>query len=86
MSRSKIAVAMLALLAGSAAALADTPGADWISEEQVRQKLTAAGYTAISELEADDGHWEGEGTKNGQMMDFHIDPRTGNFTKEEVDS
>lgn len=86
MSKMKFTVAALALFAGSAGvAFADQPGAGWLTLEQVKQKLTDAGYTEISELEADDGQWEGEGTKNGQMMDFHIDPHSGEFTKEEVD-
>jgi hypothetical protein len=74
------------LLAGLTAAptLADQPGADWISIEQVTSKLMAAGYSSISEIEADDGHWEGEGMKNGQKHEFHVDPHTGAITKDEV--
>ena len=83
----KLVAATLVLWAGSMGAVfaADQPGADWITIDKVRQILTDAGYTQITELEADDGHWEGEGMKNGKMMDFHIDPRTGKFTKEELD-
>lgn len=77
------AVALLALTMGSA--IADQPGADWISKEQVMQKLTAAGYTNITGLEADDGHWEGKGVKNGKIMEFHVDPRSGALTREEID-
>jgi hypothetical protein len=74
------------LLAGltAAPALADQPGADWISIEQVKSKLMAAGYSSISEIEADDGHWEGEGMKNGQKHEFHVDPHTGAITKDEA--
>jgi hypothetical protein len=85
MSTMRFTVATLALFAGSTAAFADQPGADWLTIDQVKQKLMDAGYTEISELEADDGNWEGEGIKNGQMMDFHIDPHSGEFTKEEID-
>ncbi len=49
------------------------------------EKLTAAGYSNITGLEADDGHWEGKGVKNGKIMEFHVDPRTGALTKEEID-
>jgi hypothetical protein len=73
------------LLASLAPAFADQPGADWLTIEQVTQRLKEAGYTQVNELEADDGHWEGEGMKDGQMIDFHVDPHTGEFTKEEVD-
>jgi hypothetical protein len=82
----KLTVAALVLLTGSAgAAFADQPGRDWLTIDQVRQILANAGYTQITELEADDGRWEGEGIKNGQAMDFEIDPHSGRFTKEEVD-
>ena len=43
------------------------------------------GYTSITELEADDGRWEGEGMKNGVKMEFHVDPKTGVITKETFD-
>jgi hypothetical protein len=64
-------------VAGSALALADhdVPGADWISKDQVLQKVEAAGYTSIAGLKADDGYWEGKGIKNGKITEFHIDPR-----------
>lgn len=83
-------VATLALVLAMAAAsdsyaLADTPGTDWMPAEQVKQKLMAAGYTAITEFEADDGHWEGAGIKNGQKMEFHADPRTGAIISEKTD-
>lgn len=70
---------------GPAMAKEDRPGADWIPAEQVKQKLMDAGYSSITELEADDGHWEGEGVKNGVKMEFHVDPRTGAVTKEKPD-
>ena len=43
-----------------------------------------SGYTQVTELDADDGRWEGEG-KNGQKMDFHADPKTGAITFEKLD-
>lgn len=78
-----LAAALFAL--GGSYAQADQPGADWMPAEQVIQKLKAAGYTNISELEADDGHWEGEGMKNGQKMEFHADPKTGAIISEKRD-
>lgn len=71
--------------AGVALAGDDKPGADWMPADQVRQKLMDNGYTSITELEADDGHWEGEGLKNGVKMEFHVDPKTGAITKEKPD-
>ena len=75
------------LLAGviAAPALADQPGADWISVDQAKSKLMAAGYSSVSKIEADDGHWEGEGMKNGQKHEFHVDPHSGAITKDELD-
>jgi len=64
----------------------DRPGADWISKDQVQQKVEAAGYTNISQIKADDGHLEGKGVKNGQITEFHVDPHSGAITKEEVDN
>lgn len=81
----KSLIAVAVLIAGTGMALADQPGADWMTQEQVTQKLTAAGYTNITGLKADDGHWEGKGVKNGKIMEFHVDPHTGALTKEELD-
>ncbi|AWN48152.1 peptidase [Methylobacterium terrae] len=83
----KLTVPVLAalFLAGSAAgALADKVGADWMPIGQVIQKVEAAGYTQISEIEADDGHWEGEGMKDGKPMKFKADPRTGAILSEKA--
>lgn len=63
----------------------DKPGTDWIPAEQVKQTLMKAGYSSITELEANDGDWEGEGLKNGVRMEFHVDPKTGTLTKEKPD-
>jgi hypothetical protein len=66
-------------------AKADQPGPDWMPARQVIEKVLQAGYTQVTQLEADDGRWEGEGVKNGQKMDFHADPRTGVITFEKLD-
>ena len=82
----KLALAAAIIFSGIAGyASADQPGSDWMTKEQVMQKLSTAGYTNITGLEADDGHWEGKGTKNGKIMEFHVDPHSGELTKEEVD-
>lgn len=82
------ALAAASLLAMSTFALADhdVPGSDWMPKDQVMQKLEAAGYSNVTGLHADDGYWEGKGVKGGKIMEFHIDPHTGAFTKEEVDN
>ena len=87
MNRFATFVLALALSAGSvASSRADTPGADWMPADQVKRKLMAAGYTSITEFEADDGHWEGEGVKNGMKMQFHADPKTGAILSEKPDT
>jgi hypothetical protein len=64
----------------------DKPGPDWMSSEQVTQRLQAAGYSNITGLQADDGHWEGKGVKDGKIMEFHLDPKSGAIIKEEADN
>ena len=90
MAKASIFALGLALTIGASGyALADkrghAPGADWMPADQVRQKLTEAGYKSIKKIKADDGHWEGEGMKNGVKMEFHVDPKTGAIIKEESD-
>ena len=77
-----IALAFVLTCPASTLAFADQPGADWMPADQVKQKLMASGYTSITEFEADDGHWEGEGVKNGTKMQFHADPKTGALLSE----
>lgn len=84
LAHAAFAAALIAL--GSSAAMArDQPGPDWITKEQAMQKLTAAGYTNVTGLKADDGRWEGKGVKNGKIMEFQLDPRTGAVVKEKLD-
>lgn len=70
------------LLAGGTVAYADQPGPDWMTKAQVTQKLNQMGYTNVSGLEADDGHWEGEAVHNGKIVEFHADPKTGAIMSE----
>jgi hypothetical protein len=86
MIKSASAVFALALSAGLISlARADQPGPDWMPAQQVIEKVLQSGYTQVTQLEADDGRWEGEGIKNGQKMDFHADPKTGVITFEKLD-
>ena len=73
-----------ALAAGTAGlAYADMPGADWMPKAQIVEKLKGMGYTDIRKLEADDGHWEGDATKDGEVYEIHADPHSGALTKNE---
>jgi hypothetical protein len=84
LKRTGIAIATVLALAASSAALArDQPGADWISKDAAIAKVKALGYDAVR-LEADDGHWEGEATKQGQFYDIHVDPHSGALTKNQL--
>lgn len=58
-------------------ALAGQPGSDWMPADKIKEKLMSSGYTSIIRLDADDGHWDGEGIKNGKVMEFDLDPKTG---------
>jgi hypothetical protein len=65
--------------------LDDWPGPDWMSRSEVVKRLEAAGYTDVGHLEADDGHWEGKGMKNGRLVKFHVDPHGGAIYKEKAE-
>jgi len=65
-------------------AFADTPGADWIGQDRVAAILSQQGYQ-MTKVEADDGHWEGEATRDGVRYEFHVDPHSGQVTKMERD-
>lgn len=80
----RLAVAVAATSLVSAPALADVPGKGWINREKVGQLLARKGYR-LTKIEADDGHWEGEATRQGVTYEFHADPRTGKLTKLERD-
>ena len=79
------AIAFAATLASLGVANADVPGHDWMPMEQVKAKVMQSGYTQVYKLKADDGRWEGEGIKNGNKMDFHADPKSGEITFEKLD-
>ena len=64
----------------SGAAFADQPGKDWMPKPDVMKKMEGQGYSAII-MDADDGHWEGEAVKDGKIVEFHADARTGEITK-----
>lgn len=74
--------ALLTAVAASSAAMADQPGADWMSKAALKRQMEAAGYSAIV-VGADDGHWEGEAVKDGRIVEFHADAHTGRITKSE---
>nr|WP_298373261.1 PepSY domain-containing protein [uncultured Halomonas sp.] len=78
-------IVALGLISLSGLSFADQPGQDWISMDKVKSILKEDGYSQVSEIKADDGHWEGEGMKNGEKYEFHVDPHSGDITKNERD-
>lgn len=88
MYRKKLTAALaIAVLGGASGfALADKPGADWITLEQAVEKAKAAGYTTLHSIDADNNSWEGEGTKaDGKTWEFKIDGKTGEVTHDKED-
>ncbi|SHM89153.1 PepSY domain-containing protein [Phytopseudomonas punonensis] len=84
----KTLTALTAAAAMSAGvAMADRPGADWISIEQALSSAKQAGFTQIHKIEADDaGYWEGEGTKqDNRLYEFRVDGKSGKVIREQLD-
>ncbi|HCJ27868.1 MAG TPA: PepSY domain-containing protein [Pseudomonas sp.] len=80
------ALAIAVLGGASGVALADKPGADWITLEQAVEKAKAAGYTTLHSIDADNDSWEGEGVKaDGKVWEFRMDGKTGEMTRDEQD-
>lgn len=73
----------LSMLAATPA-LADRDGAQrlnvpqdqWLAPAEIADKLSAQGYK-VDEIEADDGAYEVELTKNGTRIEAHVHPATG---------
>jgi hypothetical protein len=82
MVRSVIIGAALVALSASVA-VADQPGSDWLSADAVIKILNNEGYSIVTELEADDGYWEADASKDGKVYQIHIEPKTGKLIKVE---
>lgn len=82
MKSSIFGAALLALSTG--VAVADQPGPDWISADAVIKILNNEGYSIVTELEADDGHWEADASKDGKVYEIHLDPKSGKLIKVEL--
>lgn len=77
-----LALAMALVFASGSACAAD-PARDGMDEAQVREALTAAGYTDIDDLDRDDGLWEADARRDGRRVEVRIDPRTGTVYPED---
>ena len=73
-----LAAAMLAA-AGTAAAQ------DGLTAVQVRAQLEAQGYTAVNDVEFDDGMWEADArSADGNRVEVRLDPKTGQVYADEL--
>jgi uncharacterized membrane protein YkoI len=86
--RTAAALITTAALFSAGAAMADRPGAGWITIERAIEIVkTKAGYVEVYEVEADnDGYWKGEGRKaDGVVYEFRIDGASGNVLRDQKD-
>lgn len=90
MNKTFAAVVAATIVAGSSVVLAQTTQSTAPAEltiQQVIGKLETAGYSAIGDVEKDDGHWEAEASnKSGQRVEVELDSRTGAIVREEPDN
>ncbi|HRM68062.1 MAG TPA: PepSY domain-containing protein [Thauera phenylacetica] len=55
---------------------------NWLSIPQIHDKLEAAGYTEIEQIERDRDGYEVKATdREGQRVELEVDPLTGEVTK-----
>ncbi|MDH4981533.1 PepSY domain-containing protein [Hyphomicrobium sp. D-2] len=74
-----VAIVTPALAVDNAAATsqAGVPRAEWLSPDQVGEKLRAAGYK-VQQIETDDGVYEVELVdQHGTRIEAHVHPKTG---------
>ena len=72
------------LVLGSTNTKAEQPGCGLDAGRTSQAKGHAVWLHARKQVEAYDGRWEGEGTKDGRKMEFHADPKTGQITHEKL--
>jgi hypothetical protein len=62
--------------------LAANASAADLSKDQVKAKLEAAGYTNVSDIRREKGHFDAKAMKDGQKVMLDIDAKTGEITPE----
>ena len=84
MNRKVIGLSTAAVLAVSFGAMAQQVETQSdLTIGQVIQKLESLGYTAIEDVEKDDGVWEAEATApNGTRVELDLDPKDARILKE----
>lgn len=77
-SKTTFAASAILALAIAAGVQAQAPATGGLTAAEVVQKAEQAGYSAIEDVEFDDGLWELDATApDGRRVDLYIDPRTG---------
>ncbi len=57
-----------------------------LSEDDVKAKLTAAGYSKVHDVDFDDGVWKAEAEREGgNDVEIHLDPKDGRILHVEND-
>ena len=57
-----------------------------LSEDDVKAKLTAAGYSKVHDVDFDDGVWKAEAERaDGNDVEIHLDPKDGRVLHVEND-
>jgi uncharacterized membrane protein YkoI len=65
-------------------ALAGQAGAeDELTKDQVKAKIEAAGYTNVSDVHREKGHYDAKAVKDGKKVELDVDAKTGAITPEE---
>ncbi len=88
LKKTLVALCASTALLGAGAALADKPGAGWISiEKAIEVAKTKASYIEVYAAEADDnGYWEVKGRKaDGSVYEARIDGVSGNILRDQKD-
>lgn len=62
-----------------------TTRGEWLPVPRVVERLEAEGYSAIEEIERDDGYYEVKATdRDGRRVELKLDPGSGEVLKREV--
>jgi len=88
LKKTVVALCATTALLSAGAALADKPGAGWITiEKAIETAKTKAAYVEVYSAEADDkGYWEIKGRKSdGTVYEARIDGMSGNILRDQKD-
>ena len=63
--------------------LAGQAGAATLTKDQVKAKVEAAGYTNVSDIRTEKGHFDVTAMKDGKKVIIDVDAKTGAISPEE---